>query len=71
MVTGTENRCSIGETVGRNNINEDKILVLSCEGVCIRGEIARPAANLVAKEEPYQRGCYELYFYQCKKVNIK
>ena len=32
--------------------------MLSCEGACIRGEIARLAANMVAKEEPYARGCH-------------
>jgi len=32
--------------------------VLSCEGACIRGEIARLAAHLVAKEEPYRRTCH-------------
>ena len=37
---------------------EGKIPVLSCEGACIRGEIARLAANLVAKEEPYRRACH-------------
>lgn len=58
MVTGTENRCPIGETIGRQNLNEGKIPVLSCEGACIRGEIARQAANLVAKVEPYRRGCH-------------
>ena len=37
---------------------QGKIPVLSCEGGCIRGEIARLAANQVAKEEPYHRGCH-------------
>jgi uncharacterized metal-binding protein len=32
--------------------------VISCEGACIRGEIARLAAHLVAKEEPYRRSCH-------------
>ncbi len=31
---------------------------MSCEGACIRGEIARLAANMVAKEEPYGRTCH-------------
>ena len=57
-VKGTENRCPIGETVGNRNIAEGKIPVLSCEGACIRGEIARLAANMVAKEEPFARGCH-------------
>jgi uncharacterized metal-binding protein len=54
----TKAKCPIGETVGNRNLNEGKIPVLSCEGACIRGEITRVAANLVAKEEPYRRGCH-------------
>ncbi|UCE37455.1 MAG: putative zinc-binding protein [Thermoplasmata archaeon] len=57
-VTTTENRCPIGEKVGSGNETEGKIPVISCEGGCIRGEIARLAANAVAKEEPYRRGCH-------------
>ena len=44
--------------MGARNEAEGKIPVLSCEGGCIRGEIARLAANMVAKEEPYARGCH-------------
>lgn len=50
--------CPAGEKVGSRNLEEGRIPVLSCEGACIRGEIARLAANLVAKEEPYRRGCH-------------
>ncbi|MCK9197113.1 MAG: putative zinc-binding protein [Syntrophales bacterium] len=50
--------CPIGERVGNQNKNERKIPVISCEGACIRGEIARLAAHLVAKEEPYRRSCH-------------
>jgi uncharacterized metal-binding protein len=57
-VEGTKNRCPIGETVGERNIAEGKIPVLSCEGACIRGEIARLAANMVAKEKPFARACH-------------
>ena len=57
-VEDTENRCPIGETVGERNIAENKIPVLSCEGACIRGEIARLAANMVAKEQPIARVCH-------------
>ncbi len=57
-ISKTEKVCPIGETIGNRNIKEGKIPVLSCEGGCIRGEIARLAANLVAKEEPYRRGCH-------------
>jgi len=44
--------------IGRKNISESKIPVLSCEGACIRGEIARLAANIVSKAAPYARGCH-------------
>jgi hypothetical protein len=57
-ITKTEKTCPIGETIGKQNQEEGKIPVISCEGACIRGEIARVAANLVAKEEPYRRGCH-------------
>ena len=54
----THGKCPIGETTGMRNISEKKIPVLSCEGACIRGEIARLAANMIAKEEPYRRACH-------------
>ncbi len=57
-VEGTRHRCPVGEKIGAGNMAKGKIPVLSCEGACIRGEIARVAANLVAKEEPYARGCH-------------
>jgi len=58
QVSGTSGHCPIGETVGKRNIEEEKIPVLSCEGGCIRGDIARLAANMVAKEEGFARGCH-------------
>ncbi len=57
-VSETDRKCPIGEKVGSMNLEEGKIPVLSCEGACIRGEIARLAAHMVAKEEPYRRGCH-------------
>ena len=57
-VEDTKNRCPIGEIIGNRNIAEGKIPVLSCEGACIRGEIARLAANMVAKEKPFARACH-------------
>jgi|MudIll2142460700_1097286.scaffolds.fasta_scaffold10673_3 uncharacterized metal-binding protein len=57
-ISKTENTCPAGEKVGSRNLKEGKIPVLSCEGSCIRGEIARLAAHLVAKEEPYRRACH-------------
>jgi hypothetical protein len=57
-VTGTIAVCPIGEVVGEQNIREGATPVLSCEGACIRGEIARLAANRVAKESGYRRACH-------------
>ncbi len=57
-VENTRSKCPIGETIGRRNIAEKRIPVLSCEGACIRGEIARLAANMVAKVEGFARACH-------------
>jgi len=54
----TDRHCPIGETIGERNIKEKRIPVLSCEGGCIRGEIARLAANMVSKEAGFARGCH-------------
>jgi uncharacterized metal-binding protein len=54
----TDRSCPIGEITGKKNISESKIPVLSCEGACIRGEIARLAANNISKEPGYGRGCH-------------
>ena len=50
--------CPLGEVVGKKMIVEEKIPFISCEGGCFRGELARVAAHMVAKEEPYSRGCH-------------
>lgn len=57
-ITDTTFHCPVGETTGRRAMEQSKIPVLSCEGACTRGEIARQAANMVAEEEPYGRGCH-------------
>jgi len=57
-IKNTDGRCPIGETVGRRNIEENRIPVLSCEGGCIRGDIARLAANMVSNEAGFARGCH-------------
>lgn len=56
--------CPAGEAWAKRNISEKKIPVFSCEGPCIRGEIARLAANLVAQEMPtYARACHAETFF--------
>ena len=57
-VSRTNKSCPTGELAGSRYLVEGKIPVLSCEGACIRGEIARLAANMVAEEEPFRRGCH-------------
>lgn len=50
--------CPFGEVVGAQMITENKIPIISCEGGCFRGEVARLAAHLVGKHEPFMRGCH-------------
>jgi hypothetical protein len=57
-LTETEHSCPVGEMVGAKNAEGGKIPVLSCEGACIRGEIARQAANIVARDERFRRACH-------------
>jgi uncharacterized metal-binding protein len=57
-VSPMDRTCPIGESVGERNIAEERIPVFSCEGGCIRGEIARRAANLVAKDPRFARACH-------------
>ena len=58
QVDGVKGVCPAGEAWAEQQILQKKIPVLSCEGPCIRGDIARLAANRVAKEEPFARACY-------------
>ncbi|KKL83741.1 hypothetical protein LCGC14_1971700 [marine sediment metagenome] len=57
-IEGTTALCPVGEATGKRMMAEGRIPVISCEGGCIRGEIARLAANMVAKADPYRRGCH-------------
>ena len=58
VVSTTRNHCPIGETVGTAHQKKGSTPVLSCEGACIRGEIAKQAANMVAKQEGFGRACH-------------
>jgi uncharacterized metal-binding protein len=63
-VKGVNGFCPAGEVYSKRNISEGKIPVLSCEGPCIRGEIARLAANLVARDVPsLARACHAETFF--------
>ena len=57
-VGGVKGLCPAGEDYANRNLAGGKIPIFSCEGPCIRGEIARLAANRVAQEDPYGRACY-------------
>jgi len=57
-VTRIDKVCAIGEEFGRQCQREGTIPVFSCEGGCIKGEIARQAANIVAKNAGYARACH-------------
>ncbi len=63
-VEATRGLCPTGEAYANQQIKDKKIPVLSCEGGCIRGEIARLAANMVAQEMPnYARACHAETFF--------
>jgi uncharacterized metal-binding protein len=58
-VAGVTGVCPAGEAYAAQTIAQNKIPIFSCEGPCIRGEIARLAANLVAHEVPsLARACH-------------
>lgn len=58
QVDGVKGVCPAGEAWAEQGILHKRIPVLSCEGPCVRGDIARRAADMVAKEEPFTRACY-------------
>ena len=63
-VQGVAGFCPAGEEYAKRQIAEKRIPVLSCEGPCIRGEIARLAANRVAQELPsFARACHAEAFF--------
>jgi uncharacterized metal-binding protein len=63
-VQGIKGHCPVGERYAKEQIAKKTIPVLSCEGPCIRGEIARLAANLVAQElAGFARTCHAEAFY--------
>ncbi len=63
-VQGVKGLCPVGEKYAKDQIANKAVPVLSCEGPCIRGEIARLAANLIAQEVPgLARTCHAEAFY--------
>ena len=58
-IESVEGVCPAGEVYAKQTMAEGKFPVLSCEGPCIRGEIARLAANSVADALPsLARACH-------------
>ena len=57
QIEGTPLRCPVGDRYAAEQIRQGRVPVLSCEGPCIRGEIARQAAHRVARHEPFARAC--------------
>lgn len=63
-VAGVAGLCPAGERYALEQMGRRRIPVLSCEGACIRGEIARVAANIVAAEDPgCARACHAETFF--------
>lgn len=63
-VQGVKGFCPAGEAWAKQQIAKKTVPVLSCEGPCIRGEIARLAANLIAQEVPaFARACHAEAFF--------
>jgi uncharacterized metal-binding protein len=63
-VHGVRGFCPAGEVYAKQQIERRTVPVLSCEGPCIRGEIARLAANLISQEVPsLARACHAETFF--------
>ncbi|HVI70652.1 MAG TPA: putative zinc-binding protein [Pyrinomonadaceae bacterium] len=63
-VQGVKGFCPAGEVYAKKQIEKKTIPVLSCEGPCIRGEIARLAGNFVAQDVPsLARACHAETFF--------
>lgn len=63
QVDGVSGVCPAGEAWADGKSLQKKIPVLACEGPCVRGDIARRAANLVAKESSFARACFPETFF--------
>ena len=64
QVQGVKGFCPAGEVYAKQQIEKKTIPVLSCEGPCIRGEIARLAANFIAQDMPsLARTCHAETFF--------
>ena len=63
-IQGVKGSCPAGEAYAAEQQEANRIPVLTCEGPCIRGEIARLAGNLIAQEVPsLARACHAETFF--------
>ncbi len=63
-VQGVKGFCAAGERYAKEQMAKGTVPVLSCEGPCIRGEIARLAANFVAQDvATLARACHAETFF--------
>jgi uncharacterized metal-binding protein len=63
-VQGVKGFCPVGEVYAKEQIAAKTIPVLSCEGPCIRGDIARRAADLIVQDvRSLKRACHGEAFY--------
>lgn len=63
-VEGVAGTCPAGERYAIEQAARGRMPVLSCEGPCIRGDIARVAADMVAAEHPRcARACHAEAFF--------
>lgn len=63
-VQGVKGSCPAGEEYAKQQMAAKTIPVLSCEGPCIRGDIARLAASLITQEVPgLARACHAETFF--------
>lgn len=63
-VQGVKGLCPAGESYANQQIANRTTPVLSCEGPCIRGDIARRAADLIVQDVPsLERACHGEVFY--------
>lgn len=64
QIEGVKGFCPAGEVYAAQQIEKKTIPVLSCEGPCIRGEIARLAANFITQDVPsFARACHAETFF--------
>jgi uncharacterized metal-binding protein len=49
--------CPVGERYAAEQMRNRTTPVLSCEGPCIRGEIARQAAHMIGRQSGFARAC--------------